>query len=112
MEETKKITKGFFQIAGFILLIPSIFIWIHWIKTFQSYTKASPSEKTKLFLDYFPSIIQNIYIINFITIITLILAIIFSSIRIKDVKTPFKVLGIFSIIIGSLILLLQLFALL
>lgn len=97
MEETIKTPAGYFQIAGFVLLFPSLVFWTLWIFSFQSNPNASIADKKEVFFNYLSSFIQSTNVISLISIVTLVLSIIFSLLKFKNAPLFSKVLGSLSV---------------
>lgn len=100
------------SIVGLVLLLVPILIWALWIGTFSSNPSASQAEKVEIYLSYFPTFLRGGSSISLIVVALAVSSILFTILGRKKANTIFKVVGIFVIIAGSLVLLLQLFTML
>jgi hypothetical protein len=100
------------SIVGLSLLVVPILIWAPWIGTFSSNPSASQADKVELYLSYFPAFLRSTLLISLIVLASAIGSILFTIIGRKSANSVFRVVGIFVIIVGSLVLLLQLFTML
>ena len=100
------------SIVGLVLLLAPILIWTLWIGTFSSNPSASQAEKVEIYLSYFPTFLRGGSSISLIVVALAVSSILFTILGRKKANTIFKVVGIFVIIAGSLVLLLQLFTML
>ncbi|MDP4173428.1 MAG: hypothetical protein Q8933_05630 [Bacteroidota bacterium] len=105
MESKDKLSIGYFQAVGFLLLMPSFCFWALWAILQSVKTQVSPpEERIQEYLKYFPEFFRNTSLIFYFAAFTLILAIIFSLLRFKTVNKAFKVLAVITIFIGSFLL--------
>ncbi|TMI84281.1 MAG: hypothetical protein E6H10_06165 [Bacteroidetes bacterium] len=100
------------SIVGLVLLLVPILIWALWIGTFSSNPSALQAEKVEIYLSYFPTFLRGGSSISLIVVALAVSSILFTILGRKKANTIFKVVGIFVIIAGSLVLLLQLFTML
>lgn len=97
------------SIVGLILLLVPILIWALWIGTFSSNPSASQAEKVEIYLSYFPTFLRRGSSISLIVVALAVSSILFTLLGRKKANTVFRVVGVFVIIAGSLVLLLELF---
>lgn len=100
------------SIAGFLLLLISVSIWILWINTFSANPTASQADKVAIFLSHFPLFMRNTAATSLLVIVSAIGSIAFTALGQREAKSVYRVLGTIVIILASLVLLLQLFTML
>lgn len=103
MEAKNKLSIGYFQATGFLLLMPALSFWALWIILLSVKTQLPPKERLNEYLKYFPDFLRDTHLIFLIAAITLALAIIFSILRLKTTNRAFKVLAAVTILFGSLL---------
>jgi hypothetical protein len=102
----------FGALAGLVFLLPPCAIWGFWISTFSSYPEKSPAEKVTIFLSHFPSALQNTRVLTVIALVSCILAVVLSTLSLKQSTGILKSIGVLTLIAAAFIGLLSFFTLL
>ena len=103
--------KRWLTLISVLFFLVPVAIWGLWLYVYENNTALSPLEKSKLFESFFPSSIQSNTHLSLIVIISGILSIVFASIKLNSTTATLKAVNTVTIILVSLILLLQLFSL-
>ena len=82
------------HIAGFILLLVSVGIWILWINTFSSNPTASQAAKVAMFLSHFPLFLRNTTATSLLVTASSIGSIVFIFRGQKRTNRAFKIIGV------------------
>lgn len=104
--------RNWLSIAGLILLLVPISIWILWIGTFSSNPSASQADKVAIFLSYFPSFLRSISSTSLMVVVSAIGSVILTVLGRKSANRVYRIAGKFVIIAAILVLLLQIFTML
>jgi hypothetical protein len=95
-----------------VFLLPPCAIWGFWISTFSSNSEKSQAEKVTIFLSHFPSALQNTRVLTVIALVSCILAIVLSTLSLKQSTGILKSIGVLTLIAAAFIGLLSYFTLL
>ena len=102
----------FGSVAGLVFLLSPCAIWGSWIGTFSSYPEKSQAEKVTIFLSHFPSALQNTRVLTVIALVSCILAVVLSTLSLKQSTGILKSIGVLTLIAAAFIGLLSFFTLL
>ena len=102
----------FYSLWSKIVLIIPISFWVLWIDISETNASATQAEKQAQFNSGLPTFLKNYYVIAIVILITCIISIILALKGLKDKSPVARVLNVITIVIASIIVLLELFSLL
>ena len=97
-------------LLSILFLIIPIIIWGLWIYVFENNPNASQTDKVKIYHAYLPGFLHNNFNLSLVVLISSVIAILFAAKIMTQTSVILKAINIITIIVGSLIMLLQLFS--
>jgi len=104
-------TNNRLSIAGLILFLVPVTIYILWIIASSSNPSATQAENVATYLSYFPQFLRSISAISVLLVISAIGSIVLSFIGRRSANKFLRVTGLIVIIAASFLLFLQIFSL-
>ena len=109
MEDNERRLRKFAALAGSVFLIPPCICWVFWIAAVSSSPNASQGERVKRFLSHFPAALQDPQLLTIIALVSCILAVMLSTVSMKESSGIFRFIGVLTIIVASFLGLLSFF---
>ncbi len=97
-------------LAAFFLLPPLLILGL-WIRTFSANPSASQAEKVEIYMRNFPDFLQSGGAISIAVLVSSVAGILLGAFAFGKASTPYRILSVLTIVIGSLLALLELFSL-
>ncbi len=91
------------------LIVPIIILGL-WIYVFENNPNAAQTDKVKIYHAYLPGFLHTNFNLSLVVLISSVIAIVFAAKSMTQTSSILKAINIITIIVGSLIMLLQLFS--
>jgi len=95
-----------------VFLLPPLIFFMMWISIGLRYSDMNSSEKTDTFLGYFGGLFENLYVINLISIICCLVAIVLASRSFKKHLLSIRVLMLITVLVAIFLMMFDIFQLL
>jgi type IV secretory pathway TrbL component len=95
-----------------VFLLPPLIFFMMWISIGLRYSDMNSSEKSDTFLGYFGGLFENLYVINLISIICCMVAIILASRSFKKHLLSIRVLMLITVLFAIFLIMFDIFQLL
>jgi hypothetical protein len=102
------LTSRFTLWIGSLLILPSLFMWVLWIRSFNAGT--NQADRVAIYLSHFPAGIPLGLLIG-VGLVTSISAIVFGVTALKKSTLVLRIINIVVVIVGSVLTLLNVFQL-
>jgi hypothetical protein len=103
--------KKTYELIAIIFLLPALYIQAKWLQVFNDSSSLSPSARTSIFLDSFPSVIASSKMIALLSLLFAVAAVVFASRSFNQRKMVWRISSFVVVMIGSLVALLSIFQL-
>jgi len=108
MTATHHTPKKYMAIIALIFLLPALYIFSIWLKVWKGDYLNRPRQ-VSAFLDHFPGQVQNLNGINYFTLACCLIAIILATKSFKQSHLSLRLITLFTVLGGILILLMTIF---